>query len=128
MSGSKIVGTIINVSLEIIVVALVVMALYKYGLEAYEFGYSVFSESAVDEEPGMDKVVTIVDGYSDMDIAELLKAKNLIKDEKVFWVQMKVFKYSGDIKPGEYTLNTSMSPKEMVTLLTIQEEKLEEEE
>lgn len=127
MSGKKIIGTIINISLEIIVLALVVMALYKYGQEAYAFGYSIFSEKAMEEEPGIDKVVTILDGYSDMDIAEVLKVKNLIKDEKVFWVQMKIFNYSGKIKPGEYNLNTSMSPEEMVAVLTMQEE-LEEEE
>ncbi len=128
MSGRKIIGTIISVSLEIIVVALVVMVLYKYGQEAYNFGYSIFSEETIDEEPGIDKVLTIVDGYSDMDIAQLLKTKHLIKDEKVFWIQMKVFNYSGDIKPGDYTLNTSMTPEEMVAVLTMQEDESEEEE
>lgn len=121
MTGRKFIGTIINISLEIILVALMIILLFNLGEKAYDFGYSVFAQRAVDSEPGMDKVVTIIDGYTDYDIAKLLEIKGLVKDKNLFYVQFRIFNSSGKIKAGEYKLNTSMNAKELVNVLTKQQ-------
>ena len=44
---------------------------------------------------------------------------------KLFYLQLKTSAYSKSIKPGVYTLNTSMTPKEMMIVMSGQETQTE---
>ena len=88
----------------------------------YDFGYRVFTEAPVDAEPGRDVIVQISDDMSDMDIAKELKEKGLVENAKLFFVQLKVSAYSGRLHSGVYTLNTSMTARDMMVLMAAKPE------
>jgi UPF0755 protein len=130
MNARKLARIVIGVSFEIIMVALVVILIYNCGLKAYSFGFSVFAEQPVASEPGRDVNVTIDANSSTYEIGELLVAKGLIRDEKLFYVQMKLLALNEKVNSGKYTLNTSMTAQDMINMMTsdAEEEETEEEE
>ena len=105
------------------VILLVLIGFVKIGTYCYDFGYRVFTEAPVDAEPGRDVIVQISDDMSDMDIAKELKEKGLVEDAKLFFVQLKVSAYSGMLHSGVYTLNTSMTARDMMVLMAAKPEK-----
>ena len=60
---------------------------------------------------------------SGSDIGSMLEEKGLIRDARLFAVQLKLSAYSKKIKPGIYTLNTSMTAKEMMEAMSPVSEK-----
>ena len=104
---------------------LVILAIY-FGKQAYSFGYSVFHSSPVAKPPGRDIAVTIEENMDGKAIAELLKSKDLIRDENVFRVQEKIYGY--DIYPGTYMLNTSQDVTEMLMIMSAEPETKAEKE
>ena len=114
MSASKIVMKIVRISFSVLVVVLVIFVLFKAGSYAYDFGYRVYTEQPVSSGDGKDIVVQIEAGMSGSDIGSMLEEKGLIRDARLFAVQLKLSAYSKKIKPGIYTLNTSMTAKEMM--------------
>ena len=93
------------------------MGLIELGTFCYDFGYRVFTETAVEEAPGTDIVVQVTEGMSEGDIGDMLEAEGLIHDSKLFFAQLKLSAYSGKLLPGTYTLNTSMTGKEMIAVM-----------
>ena len=78
---------------------------------------------------GTDKLVEITSDMSESDIGNLLEKKGLVRDGKLFLAQLKLSAYTGKIKTGTYTLNTSMTAKEMMVIMsTIPEAETETEE
>jgi len=128
MNAKKLVGTVIGVSFEIIFAALVIILIYNCGLRAYSFGFSVFAEQPIDAEPGRDVNVTIDADSSTYEIGELLVDKGLIRDAKLFYVQIKLSALSDDVNYGRYTLNTSMTAEDMISVITTDPEETESEE
>jgi UPF0755 protein len=130
MSAKKIAGTVISVSFEIIFAALMVILIYNCGLRAYSFGFSIFAEPAISSEPGRDVNVTIDADSSTYELGELLVEKGLLRDAKLFYVQMKLSALSNDVNSGKYTLNTSMTAEDIINVITTDPEdtKTEEEE
>ena len=51
------------------------------------------------------------------EIGKLLESKGLIKDGTLFYLQNILSRYKGDLKPGTYTLNTSMTTEEMMAVI-----------
>ncbi len=95
---------------------------------AYDYGYRVFSEAPVTEGEGINKVVEIPIGSSSMEIGEILEENGLIRDSKLFFIQELLSAYRGDLQPGTYTLNTSMTSEEMMRILAgVPDEEGEEE-
>jgi UPF0755 protein len=54
---------------------------------------------------------------SEREIGKMLENRGLIDDGNLFFVQLKLSAYSGDLKSGMYTLNTSMTAKEMMAVM-----------
>lgn len=117
MSARKIVMRIVNISFSVLVVVLVIFVLFKAGEYAYDFGYRVYTEKPMQSAPGQDVVVEVEQGMSASELGKLLEEKKLIRDDKLFTVQLKISAYSKEIKPGIYTLNTSMTSKEMMQMM-----------
>ena len=126
MSTKKVVLTVIRVSFRLIVISLIVIGIYSGGKMAYNFGRGVFTEEAMSEAPGRDVAITIPQGASTGEIGELLEGRGLIRDSRLFYIQVKLSKYDGKLKPGDYILNTSMVPEELMGVMAA-EEKAEEE-
>lgn len=129
MDLNRIIFKFVSISFSVLVALLVIMGLVKLGNYCYEFGYRVFTEAPMEEEPGRDVVLQIDSDMSEMEIGQLLEEKGLIRSKLLFYVQLKLSAYSGKLNPGVYTLNTSMDARDMmVVLATVPEEETETEE
>ena len=122
MNKNKLVLRFVSISFSVLVILLVLIGFVKVGTYCYDFGYRIFTEEAIDEEPGRDVVIQITDDMSGMDIAKELKDKGLIQDARLFYVQLKVSAYSKKINPGVYTLNTSMQARHMMVEMSKEQE------
>lgn len=107
--------------LKLFALAALVFLLYAYGKKAYSFGYQVVAQEALSRPPGKDVAVTLDNGMTGEELAELLEEKGLVRDAKVFYVQL-LFSEKHQLKKGSYLLNTSQTPEEMLKVLSRQEE------
>lgn len=120
---NKITGTIIGISGKLILYALVILLLLEGVGRGYSFGYEIFHPTAVEAAPGRDFEVTVPKGQTSTETVEMLYDMGLIGNKLTARVQLRFYEY--EIYPGTYTLNTSMTSKEMFQLLN---EKPKEEE
>ena len=128
MGGKQIVGAVIGTVTKVVVAALVLMFIYRYSIVAYDYGYRIFGEEAVDQEPGRDVSVEILEDDSVEEIGQMLEAKGLIRDAKLFVIQEKLSGFENGITPGAYELNTAMTVEEMLEILTAVTEETDTEE
>lgn len=118
---NKITTTIISISVKLMVYALIVLLLYEAVARGYAFGHEIFYAEAVDDAPGRDMIVRFDREESVSEAAEYLARQGLIKSEFAFIFQSKFYDYE-TIYPGTYTLNTSMTSKEILQLLNVKPE------
>lgn len=117
MKLNKVIFKFVSLSFSILVMLLVVLGLVELGSFCYDFGYRVFTETPVDEEPGRDVVVQVTSDMSEGEIGDMLEEAGLVRDGKLFYAQLKLSAYSGDLLPGIYTLNTAMTGKDMIVVM-----------
>ncbi len=119
---NKITGTIIGVSGKLILYALVILLLVEGMSKGYAFGHEVFHSTAMEAAPGRDLVITVDPDEKSGETIGMLHDMGLIGNELAARIQLKFYDYT--IYPGTYTLNTSMTSKEIFQILN---EKPEEE-
>ena len=112
---NRITGAIIGISGRLIVCALVVLLLYEGVTKGYEFGHEIFYATSVEAAPGRDRSITVEEGTSITVAAKLLKSYGLIANECSFVIQAIFFDY--EVNPGTYTVNTSMTSKEILQMM-----------
>lgn len=117
MNLNKFIFKFVRVSFSLLVMLLIIVGLIKLANFCYDFGYRVFTETSVDSEPGRDVTVQVTADMSENDIGKLLEEKGLIRDSNLFYAQLKLSTYSGKLLPGTYTLNTSMTAKDMMAVM-----------
>lgn len=118
MDGKQVTGTVAGWIVKVVIGIIVIMVIYKLTVSVYDFGYRIFGEEPVSSVET--KVsVTVLEGKSVMQIGEMLEEKGLIRSAKLFYVQEKVSSYHGDIKPGIYELSPSMTPEEMMAIMSV---------
>lgn len=122
MKLNKLVLKFVSISFSILVMLLVVIGLIKLGSFCYDFGYRVFTEGPVEEKPGTDVTVDVTGDLSEYQIGKLLKKEGLIRDANLFYVQLRMSAYHGKLKTGTYTLNTSMTAKDMMVVMAAESE------
>ena len=127
MNTKNVVLAVFSTIVKVAVVVLVLMFIYKAAVKAYDFGYAIFEDKPVAEAPGREVTVSITNGKSVKEIGEILESKGLVKDATIFYLQNLLSSYKDELQPGMYTLNTSMSPTEMMEIMSAQEEVEEEE-
>ncbi|MDO4333255.1 MAG: endolytic transglycosylase MltG [Eubacteriales bacterium] len=112
--ASGAIGMIIN----IVVVVVAVMLVYRFSVSAYQYGVRIFGEPAMSAAPGEEVVVTVTDGMDFDGIAETLYDNGLVRDKTLFKIQEMLSNYAEDgFKEGTYTLSTAMTPDEMMDVL-----------
>ena len=104
-----------------LIFVLILVILILLGKTAYYYGYEVFCERTVEDEPGTDIEVTIPEGTSLHDICVILREAGVIRDAEVFYLQELLSDYHGKLKSGTYTVNTSMKPTEIMAVLAQQD-------
>jgi len=128
MNGKQWAGTILGTIIKIAVVIVVVYYVYKAASIAYDYGYRIFAEGPVSEEPGFDVSITVTSDKDVKDIGEIMESRGLIRDANLFFLQELLSEYHGKLKPGVYTLNTSMTVEEMLEIMAAEEETASEGE
>ncbi len=112
---NRITGAIIGISGRLIVYALIVLLLYEGVTKGYAFGHDIFYATSVEAEPGRDKTITVNEGASVAGTAKQLQEAGLISNEYSFIIQSLFFDYK--VNPGTYTVNTSMTSKEILQMM-----------
>lgn len=120
MDVNKVILKFVSISFSILISLLIILGLIKLGNYCYEFGYRVFTEAPMEEEPGKDIVVLVSDDMSEYDIGGMLLENGLIRDKNLFLAQLKLSAYSGKLLSGTYTLNTSMTAKDMMAVMSVE--------
>lgn len=103
--------------IKVTVIIVFVVYVYRFAVKSYDTGYRIFADTAIEEAPGRDVTVAVVEGKSGKEIGSMLVEKGLIENALLFSIQLKCSSYAESIKPGIYTLNTSMTPYEMMAVM-----------
>ena len=99
-------------------IIVIAMFIIKYAKVGYSYGYHIFNQTPVSTGTGRTVSVTIKQGDSASDIGDTLYSKGLITDKLLFKFQEKFSEYSGKEVPGTYELSTSMTPEEMIQIMS----------
>lgn len=121
MRNSKVVLNVLNSALGILIMVLIVFVIIKAGAVAYDLGYRVFTEPAMEKAQGQDMTVQLEEGMSGLELGNLLEEKRLVDNGLLFAIQLKVFDYEKKLKAGTHTLNTSQKAKEMMQVMAGEE-------
>ena len=126
-TGNKVVFRFVRISFSILVLLVVFIGAFKTSTFCYEFGYRIFTEAPVEREPGMDIIVSIQKDDTIADISKKLEKKGLIRDSWLFVGQYYLSAYIDKLLAGNHTLNTSMTAKEMMVVMSTPSEEVENE-
>lgn len=127
MKVRQFLATILSALIKIAVIIWIINFIYTQTVAAFDFGYRVFTEEAVAPQPGRDVPFSFTEGKSYKDIAQSLEEKGLVRDYKLAFVQILVSERREFLKPGIYTLNTSMTVEDMVNVMAPDNEEAEDE-
>ena len=127
MSTNKAVFRFVRISFSVLILLIVFIGVFKASSFCYEFGYRIFSETPVESQPGNDVVVNLEKGDSAFDVGKKLEEKGLIRDAELYVAQYYLSAYVDDLLPGTYTLNTSMTAKDMMVVMSTPLEETEVE-
>ena len=122
MKKKEAAGVAVYSVVKIVVIILVIMVVYRLGSMAYSYGERIFGEPPMESAPGTDIVITVGSEDSVRDIADNLKAAGLIRDAGLFVLQERLAGYKEGVKAGTYTLNTSMTPEELIQTMAASDE------
>lgn len=128
MKASHVFNAIFSIILKVVVVVGSILVIYRGATTAYDYGYRLFTEPPVSEGTGREVTVSITSGKKAKEVGELLESKGLIRDAKLFYMQELFSDYHGKIKPGIYTLNSSMTAEEILKVICSPEAEEESEE
>ncbi len=122
MKGRQFAYSFLGTVIRAVVLVVLAIVLTRLGGKAYEFGFRIFTEEPMSAEPGRDIQITVSKSDGTGEVAEMLEEKGLIRDAKLFRVQKMLAMTDGDIHPGIFTLNTSMTAEQMLDILLAEDE------
>ncbi len=112
---NRITKTIIGISGKLILYAVIILLLAEGMSRGYAFGHAIFYSTPVEEAPGTDRTIRITEDESDAEVADDLEMSGLV--DNALTVRFLIRFYDYEMQPGTYTLNTSMTAKEMLQVL-----------
>ena len=121
----RIAGGVVRIGLLIIAAMFVIRVARIF----HTYGYEIFAQTPVSEEPGRVVTVTVEKGDSVREIGEMLEDKGLIPEDPLnllFRLQERFSENHGKIAPGTYELSTAMSTEQMIQIMSAQTVALEE--
>lgn len=117
MSTKYLIATVIETIIKVVVIAAVIVFVFRSATQAYEFGYRVFADQPVSVSGGRTITVSVEESASIKDIARMLEERGLIEDANLFIVQELLSAYHGKIAPGIYDLSTDMTASQMLEVM-----------
>ena len=128
MNVKYLIITMLETIVKIVILAAVVVFVFRTSTQAYDFGYRVFADEPMSVSGGRTITVGIAEDASLKEIANMLEEKGLIEDANLFIVQELLSAYYGKILPGIYDLSTDMKAEQMLEILSTSTEEEGEEE
>ena len=122
MNSKEVVISVFSTVFKIVLAIIIVMLVYKWSLSAYDYGQRVFNEPPMSAGSGRTISVVVNEGDTAKEISEMLEKKGLIRDALLFRIQEMLSAYKGELLPGTYELNTSMTTEEMMEIMSMQVE------
>ena len=127
MKAGYLIGAAVETIIKVVVVAAVVIFIFRGAVKAYDFGYKVFADEPMSLSGGRTITVGVSENMTISDIAQMLEEKGLIEDAKLFVVQELLSAYHDEILPGIYDLSTTMTATEMLEIMATPAEGSEEQ-
>lgn len=118
MNLNRVLFAFIKIAFNVMIVLMIIFGTFSLCGAGYDYGYRFFSETSMAPAPGEDVLVLVEPGTSGFELSKKLEEKGLVRDAKLFYLQLKLSAYSKSIEPGTYTLNTSMTPKELMIAMS----------
>lgn len=118
MNIKTLIFTVIEMIIKIVILAVLILYIYKGVTGAYDFGYKVFADKPLSANNGRTITVAIAEGADVKDIAAMLEEKGLIEDKNLFIVQEYLSSFHEKEKSGIYDLSTSMTANEMLEIIS----------
>ncbi len=118
MKKQKAVYSILTRIIKLLMAVIIIMLIYMGSMMAYDFGYRIFAEKPVSPEAGVDRTVTVEEGMSVSQVADMLEEQGIIRDALIFKIQNRLSHYKGGFMSGTYTVNTSMDNEEIMAILS----------
>lgn len=128
MKATNIIGAAAGAIFRVIAAIVIVYVIYRGAGICYDYGYRIFTESAVSTGEGRTVTVSITAEMSPWDIGELFESRGLVRDAKLFALQYYLSEYVKEVGPGTFELNTAMTAEEMMAAMVVEQEEEEEEE
>lgn len=122
MNVKYLIITMLETIVKIVILAAVIVFVFRTSTQAYDFGYRVFADEPMSVSGGRTITVGIAEDASLKEIAEMLEAKGLIEDANLFIVQELLSAYHGKILPGIYDLSTDMKAEQMLEIMSTSNE------
>jgi UPF0755 protein len=107
----------IRIMSRIVTTVVLIMLVIVLSIKGYNFGIAVFSKQGVDAAPGQNTTITIPKGADKEVVKDILYNNGLIKNTSTFNIQCYI--YEAKFTAGEYTLNTSSSPEDIIETLKL---------
>ncbi len=118
MNNSK-AKLVIQVSIDVLLVAVSALLIFWLAGKVYAFGYNIFNEQAVDTlEEARVTEVTIPQKVTAEQLADIMYDKGLTQDKTIFYLQVMLSEYDGKFVAGTYTLNTAMTPTDIMKAIS----------
>ena len=118
MDVKQFLGAVSATIIKIVVAAVIIVAVFRLAVYAYDFGFQVFADVPLSEGEGRTVSVVISEGLENRELAKMLEQKGLVKDANY---------RKKELKPGTYELSTAMNAEEMLEILCAGDEEQEEQ-
>lgn len=127
MDVKQLIGSVIETIIKVVVAVFLIMFVYDKAMQAYDYGYRIFAEAPLTVGEGRTISIAVEQDESVKEIGEKLQQRGLIRDANLFFLQELVSEHHGQIQPGIYDLNTSMTTEEMITVMSAEPIETKEE-
>lgn len=128
MKIKYVVGSTAQLIFKVVLFTTIIMYIIQMATAAYDYGYRVFTEPPLSYGEGRIISVYIEDGSSALEVGDMLQDKGLIRDGRLFMIQELLSEQHGNIQPGIYDLNTTMTAQEILEVIAQKPETDEETE
>lgn len=117
MKSQKIILTMALVLFRITILFCVIIGIWSLGETSYSYCYKIIAQTSMSKEPGKNVSISFAESMDNKDLSVLLEKRGVIEDANIFHLQLKVNKYEEKLEHGTYTLNTSMTPKQIMQVI-----------
>lgn len=112
-ANKSVAGTLLWGSLRALVNVTIVFLLVEGFLSSYQFSYQVFGDYPYAAGNATPMTITIEEGQSASDIADILYENRVVEGKYLFLARVYLGKYANRMQAGSHQVSAAMSPNEI---------------